>query len=100
MTGESVKPTVHPQIVITEAPQPDSDEVAAWLQSIGTGRGDAVASLARLIPEYIRPQSSTPAEVIKNTMAAAMLPISSHAPATTVRKKSGTGVVAAESSAF
>ncbi len=54
LAGESIRPTVHPQIVITEAPQPDHHAVAAWLRSARAIRDSerTVTALLALIPEY------------------------------------------------
>lgn len=53
--GESIQPTIHPQIVVTAAPQPDADAVATWIGRVyeAQHRGDDVTTLLReLIPEY------------------------------------------------
>jgi FlaA1/EpsC-like NDP-sugar epimerase len=55
--GEAVRPTVHPQIVVTEPPQPPSPLVAAWLEQAGrltsAVRPAAVVALLReLVPEF------------------------------------------------
>jgi FlaA1/EpsC-like NDP-sugar epimerase len=34
LEGESIHPTVHPQIVITEAPQPDPTKISHWLHRV------------------------------------------------------------------
>jgi len=55
LTGEDIKPTMHPQIVVTEAPQPDSDLVASWLTSVSEAHArehDMIPLLRHLIPEY------------------------------------------------
>jgi FlaA1/EpsC-like NDP-sugar epimerase len=54
LEGESIRPTLHPQIVITEAPQPDVRRVASWLaEARQSGNDRAVkALLAGLIPEF------------------------------------------------
>lgn len=54
LEGESVRPTVHPQIVITEAPQPKNDVLVRWVRraSAATSRGEALALLKELIAEY------------------------------------------------
>jgi FlaA1/EpsC-like NDP-sugar epimerase len=60
MEGESIHPTVHPQIVITEAPQPDSGRVRHWLARVGgktmLSRNDAVAAIRELVVEYKQEQ--------------------------------------------
>jgi FlaA1/EpsC-like NDP-sugar epimerase len=52
--GESIRPTAHPQIVVTEAPQPDRRHVQAWLKSAARAcdKHAAVEALRTLIPEY------------------------------------------------
>jgi FlaA1/EpsC-like NDP-sugar epimerase len=56
LDGESIKPTVHPQIVVTEAKQPESRICADWLQRVRfereAPRGVVIRELRRLIPEY------------------------------------------------
>ena len=54
LEGEAVHPTVHPQIVITEALQPESARVREWqgcASAAGTGL-EAIEALAALIPDY------------------------------------------------
>ena len=58
--GESIRPTVHPQIVITAAPQPDDDIVQRWVtraRSTDTASG-AIELLRELIPEYVTTHES------------------------------------------
>ena len=55
LEGESIAPTVHPQIVVTQARQPEAAVVAAWVahaRRIRTGE-ETRAALRRLIPEYV-----------------------------------------------
>jgi FlaA1/EpsC-like NDP-sugar epimerase len=54
LQGESIHPTVHPRIVITEAPQPDSARVRQWLTEVATSMTPerTAAMLARLVPEF------------------------------------------------
>ena len=55
LDGESIQPTVHPQIVVTAAPQPDAQLVASWTERAAAAceRGEDVLPLIReLIPEY------------------------------------------------
>jgi FlaA1/EpsC-like NDP-sugar epimerase len=61
LEGEFVRPTVHPQIVITEPPQPDPATVALWLRAARTIHDDdrAIAALQRLVGEY-RPDRPMP----------------------------------------
>ena len=59
LTGESIHPTVHPQIVVTEAPQPDRQVVERWTAaaSLAKTHETAIDALRRLLPEYAAPQS-------------------------------------------
>jgi FlaA1/EpsC-like NDP-sugar epimerase len=54
---ESMRPTVHPQIVITAAPQPDAALVQQWISraqaACEVGGVSPVAALRELIPEYM-----------------------------------------------
>ncbi len=57
MRGEAIHPTIHPQIVVTEAPQPERHVLERWLAQTMTvtSATDAAAvidSLRRLVPEY------------------------------------------------
>jgi FlaA1/EpsC-like NDP-sugar epimerase len=54
LKGESITPTVHPQIVVTKAPQPSSEQVRLWMAKSRrcTSREQAVALLHELIEEY------------------------------------------------
>ena len=68
MEGESIHPTVHPQIVITAAPQPDPDRVRNWAARAArvTFRCDARALLADLVDEYdLKNHASFPAAADK-----------------------------------
>ena len=53
---ESMRPTVHPQIVVTTAPQPDPSLVQRWISraqaACEVGNNAPVAALRELIPEY------------------------------------------------
>ena len=62
LQGEFVRPTVHPQIVITEAPQPDRELVARWLKSTKAIKDHerAVAALQVLVPEYKHDRGMAP----------------------------------------
>lgn len=57
LEGESIAPTDHPQIVVTEAPQPDPAVVSAWVARVRRERSPAaesvVALLRELVPEYV-----------------------------------------------
>ena len=56
MQGESIHPTVHPQIVITEALQPDPKKITHWLHRAmtctDTDGNDARALIRDLVSEY------------------------------------------------
>jgi FlaA1/EpsC-like NDP-sugar epimerase len=53
LRGESIRPTAHPQIVVTETPQPDRRSVEAWIRTASMADGHQVAPLLkRLIQEY------------------------------------------------
>jgi FlaA1/EpsC-like NDP-sugar epimerase len=56
--GESIHPTMHPQIVITESPQPASDAIARWLiaaQHGGSDHEEARALMRSIVTEYQPP---------------------------------------------
>lgn len=63
LEGEEIRPTVHPRIVITEAPQPAAELVAGWLSRVREAHrpsaAEAVAALKELVPEYTTPAPST-----------------------------------------
>jgi FlaA1/EpsC-like NDP-sugar epimerase len=55
LRGESIKRTVHPQIVVTEAPQPETSTVRKWLDRCATlsyEKQPAADLLVSLLPEY------------------------------------------------
>lgn len=57
LTGETVRPTLHPQIVITEAPQPPPAVVDKWLAEVSSKRladDEATRRLQQLVPEFQR----------------------------------------------
>jgi FlaA1/EpsC-like NDP-sugar epimerase len=56
LEGESVRPTVHPQIVVTEAPQPDRTHVEQWraLHVHPRTAAEAIRALQELVPEFER----------------------------------------------
>lgn len=53
LQGESIHPTVHPQIVITEAPQPEEAHVRAWLERAWhpSSAAQSYKLLSELVPE-------------------------------------------------
>ncbi len=58
MEGESIHPTVHPQIVITESSQPDAGKIRHWLARAGAERSmerrEAVLLLANASSHHAR----------------------------------------------
>jgi FlaA1/EpsC-like NDP-sugar epimerase len=60
--GESIHPTIHPQIVVTEAPQPERQFVERWTASALTAKTPdaAVDALRRLVPEFAARQTVEP----------------------------------------
>jgi len=62
LEGESIRPTIHPQIVITEAPQPDGGRVAAWLSEARCTTRGVKPLLADLVPEFTPAKTADGAE--------------------------------------
>ena len=68
LEGESIRPTDHPQIVVTEAPQPEPAVVGEWLARVRRERKSSTAAvieaLRELVPEYVpseeRPDAAPP----------------------------------------
>jgi FlaA1/EpsC-like NDP-sugar epimerase len=54
LDGESIRPTIHPQIVTTEAPQPQDTDVERWMSRAMTlsQTKDTIAALRVLVPEF------------------------------------------------
>lgn len=54
LDSESAHPTMHPQIVVTEAAQPDAAHVDAWLRraSVIRDRDAAITALRQIVTEY------------------------------------------------
>jgi FlaA1/EpsC-like NDP-sugar epimerase len=75
MEGESIHPTVHPQIVITEAPQPDAAKVRHWLSraaaSTTMNGGEVRAILRELVGEYQVDEAAREAAPLNATTALA-----------------------------
>jgi FlaA1/EpsC-like NDP-sugar epimerase len=74
LEGESVHPTIHPQIVITEAPQPDPGRVHLWLTRAAAGNlsaENARALLRDLVAEYQTrdDEGSAPAAALRTSPA-------------------------------
>src|SRR5258706_5941192 len=53
LDGEPVHTTVHPQIVITEAAQPDAVKVRHWIERASRGRIDSAEDARRIIRELV-----------------------------------------------
>jgi FlaA1/EpsC-like NDP-sugar epimerase len=68
LDGESVRPTIHPQIVVTEPPQPPSPEVLAWLRRAQrvTSGADAVRALSDIAPEYVAAAMAVPPDSVRS----------------------------------
>ena len=64
LRGESIHPTIHPQIVVTEAPQPERHVVERWTAaaSLVKTHDAAIDALKRLVPEYAAPLSDSEGE--------------------------------------
>jgi FlaA1/EpsC-like NDP-sugar epimerase len=62
--GESIHPTVHPQIVVTESQQPEREFVERWMASAAVTKApeDIIRVLQRLVPEYAMQQVPEPQE--------------------------------------
>jgi FlaA1/EpsC-like NDP-sugar epimerase len=76
LTGETIRPTRHPRIVITEQPQLDHAAVAnigmRLDQAVRDGNDAAVAVMRELVPEFVSPApSSTKAALVPLSMASA-----------------------------
>lgn len=58
LEGESIHPTMHPQIVVTDPGQPQTSEVARWIRHASTVRDadDALGALHDLVEEFIAPR--------------------------------------------
>jgi FlaA1/EpsC-like NDP-sugar epimerase len=71
LRGESIHPTLHPQIVVTEAPQPPPETVSAWLHRAGsaTTAPDAIDALQNLITEYAPGTEGRPDAEIKVSLS-------------------------------
>ena len=68
LEGESIVPTVHPQIVVTEAPQPEAAVVATWVaqaRRIRTAE-ETRSALRKLIPEYKNGGNVSPLPVTRS----------------------------------
>ncbi len=80
---ETARPTVHPQIVVTDAVQPSSPDVARWLTRTITlpwqEKHSAVgAALQDLVPEYVTDSHLIPAQDEAITQSAPTLVSAAH----------------------
>ena len=76
LSGESIRPTVHPQIVITETPQPDAAFVQNWLkraEAATPSSESAVEILAAIVPEYTASRNPEPAPAQERPFAGPVL---------------------------
>lgn len=68
LDGESMTPTVHPQIVVTRAPQPDQKTVSMAMKRLEAATvsnlEDPIRILRELIPEYVPPKVASEAEAV------------------------------------
>jgi FlaA1/EpsC-like NDP-sugar epimerase len=65
LRGESIHATVHPQIVVTEAPQPSREAVQRWLAQVPSRScTQAIELLRSLISEYVPPDAASPSEAV------------------------------------
>jgi FlaA1/EpsC-like NDP-sugar epimerase len=66
--GESIHPTVHPQIVVTAAPQPDQAKVRQWLRRLDAAalnRVEVVHAITDLVAEFVPDEHHTAAASVK-----------------------------------
>lgn len=68
MEGESIYPTVHPQIVVTEAPQPDAASVRGWLDR--ARHPSAAEHTLRLLGDLVPESTVAIAEPVRTEDAA------------------------------
>lgn len=75
LDGESTRPTVHPQIVVTETPQPSHEEISRWLQRARSlsSHQEVLQHLGDLVPEYTRLAEDARATESSVTYAASQL---------------------------
>jgi FlaA1/EpsC-like NDP-sugar epimerase len=77
LKDESIRATVHPQIVVTQTPQPASGYVGEWLirSSRSMTSEQAVELLTQLVPEYVGSEKLRPAitDTARVSTAAALL---------------------------
>lgn len=62
LEGESVRPTMHPQIVVTEAPQPSPHTVSSWISrahdpAMRMTRDQTLNLIRELVVEYLQPDA-------------------------------------------
>jgi FlaA1/EpsC-like NDP-sugar epimerase len=78
LDGESTHRTIHPQIIVTEPPQPSPKVVATWIQSALASLHDSENSLSvlkDLVPEFVRFSLPPSPERDENRTISASLPI-------------------------
>jgi FlaA1/EpsC-like NDP-sugar epimerase len=68
--GESSVPTVHPQIVVTKAPQPDPAQISRWLQAAERVKTpeESIQLMRALVPEFT-PSAAMPTPAPAVTVA-------------------------------
>lgn len=80
LTGESIHPTMHPQIVITEASQPSPPDVSRWLaryKLADRAPRSVLNALKDLVPEYL-PMEHDEAQGAPRTPATSVTPSMAH----------------------
>ncbi|HET7435895.1 MAG TPA: nucleoside-diphosphate sugar epimerase/dehydratase [Thermoanaerobaculia bacterium] len=82
LRAESVRPTVHPQIVVTAAAQPDAAMVERWIARMRAaceaGGGAVVPVLSEFIPEYTIAEvhrQSRPSSAAAQFLETGMIPV-------------------------
>lgn len=84
MRGESIRPTIHPQIVTTAPPQPETKAVIAWRREAENAMRLSPAAartlLRRLIPEYKPHEPEAPRLVEPQTAVRTDIAVPLHQP--------------------
>jgi len=76
LDAEKIRPTVHPQIVITEVVQPDSVAIQRALNQLGKDENLLLKALRTIVPEYRTPETeSSPGIGVAGTQAVLGVPL-------------------------
>ena len=83
LKGEDIRPTLHPQIVVTEAPQPKGKLVSEWFpRARHVGEFDAaISALEELVPEYAGWRDRTNSDHGRPSISTSILTTAEPAPA-------------------